>query len=299
MDQADIVRFLNILYLHRHHLHLDDHPLLHEEDDHLRIPGLHLDHLDEAQFHQDDDLHHLTGEKLVMGQEAEGVALMEEEEDLMVEEVGEDMLDSMVEGVDMVMMVEEVDMVAEEDMGIEEDLAVEVAMVVEEATVRQEVEEVDHHQEEDDTDQDQGRDQGLDHQFEDRHEEIVQSMVERGDILPLDLGLCQVEAEVGVRHLGGRRVSVGVSAGVGVGVRWGGRGVTRGVLAGAGAGVDLGRLCQRSRSFSRVIKRSFRTAVDNGIACRYDMNVHPVVQSEYPYATYVLLCSVRKLTSTP
>jgi len=182
-----------------------------------------------------------------MGQEAEGADSKVEEEALMVEEVGEDMVDSMVEGVDMVMMVEEVDMEVEEDMGTEEDSAVEEAMVVEEVTARQEVEEVDRQQEEDDTDQDQGRGRGLDHQFEDQHEEIVQSMVERGDILPLDLGLCRVEVEVGVRHLGGRRVSVGVLAGVGVGagVRWGGRGVIRGVLA--GAGVDLGRLCQRSK----------------------------------------------------
>lgn len=189
-----------------------------------------------------------------MDQGAEEVDLTVEEEDLMEEEVEEDMADSMVEGVDMVMMVEEVDMEVEEDMGIEEDSAVEVVMVVEEVTARQEVEEVDHHQEEDDTDQDQGQGRGLDHQFEDRHEGIVRSMVERGDILPRDLGHCRPGVEVGVRHLGGRRVSVGVSAGVGVGVgvRWGGRGVTQGVLA--GAGVDLGRLCQRSRSSRRELK---------------------------------------------
>ena len=201
-----------------------------------------------------------------MGQEAEGVALMEEKEDLMEEEVEEDMVDSMVEGVDMVMMVEEVDMEVEEDMGIEEDSAVEGAMVVEEDMDHQEEEGVDRQQEEDDTAQDQGR--GLDHQFEDRHEEIVRSMVERGDILHLDLGRCRPGVEVGVRHLGERRVPVGVLAevGVGAGVRWAGRGVIRGVSA--GAGVDLGRPCQRSKILGRLFKRSIRTAVDIDIACR-------------------------------
>jgi hypothetical protein len=137
-----------------------------------------------------------------------------------------------------------------------------VDMVVVEATARQVEEEVDHQQEEegDDTDQDQDQGRGQDHQFEDRHEEIVRSMVVKGDIiLLLDLGLCQVGVEVGVRHLGGRRALVGVLAGVGVGVgvQWGGRGVIQGVSVGAGVGV--GRLCQRSRFSRRVFKRFIRT----------------------------------------
>jgi hypothetical protein len=192
--------------------------------------------------------------------------LMEEEEDLMEVEVEGDMEGLMVDGVDIVMMVEEVDMEDEEDTGIEEDSGTEEGTVaegdmgVEVDTVLQVVEEVDHQQEEDVTVQDQDRGRGRDHQFEDRREEIVRSMVERGDIPLLDLGLCRVGVEVGVgvRHLGGRRALVGVLAGVGVGqgVQWGERGVTRGVLVGAGVGP--GRLCPRSRSLREGIQKVYQ-----------------------------------------
>ena len=196
-----------------------------------------------------------------MDQGEEGVDLMEEEEDLTEEEVEGDMVGLMVEGVDMVTMVEEVDMGVEEDTGIEEVSGTEADMVVEEVTAHPVEEEVDPQQEEDDTVQDQ--DQGRDHQFEDRREGIVRSMVERGDIPLLDLGLCRVGAEAGVQHLGERRALVGVLAGVevGQGVRWGERGVIQGVSveAGAGVGVGVGRLCQRSRFSRRVFKRFIRT----------------------------------------
>jgi hypothetical protein len=198
-----------------------------------------------------------------MDQGEEGADLTVEEEDSTEEEVEVDMVGLMVDGVDMVMMVEEVDMGVEEDTGIEEDSGIEEDTeaegdtVVEEVTVHQVEEEVDHQQEEDDTVQDQDQGRGRDHQFEDRHEEIVRSMVARGDIPLLDLGLCRVGA--GARHLGGRRALLGVSAGVGVGqgVRWGGRGVTRGVSVGVGLG--LGRLCRRSSFRTKVFKRSIRT----------------------------------------
>jgi hypothetical protein len=131
--------------------------------------------------------------------QGEGEAdLMVEEEDLMEEEVEGDMADSTVGGVDMVMMAEEVDMGVEEDTGIEEDLGIEEVTVaegdmgVEVDTVLQVVEEADHQQEEVDTVQDQDQGRGQDHQFEDRREEIVQSMVARGDIPLPDLGLYRV-----------------------------------------------------------------------------------------------------------
>lgn len=260
MVHSLLSKFLNIPYPRLHHLHLDDHLLLPlDDDDHQPTPGHHLDHLDEGRSQQGDDLHHLTGENQGMDQGEEGVDLMVEEEDLMEEEVEGDMVGLMVDEADMVMMVEEVDMGVEEDTGIEEDLGieedteVEADMVVEEVTAHPVEEEVDHQQEEDGTVQDQGRGRGRDHQSEDRHEEIVQSMVVRGDIPLLDLGLCRVGVEVGVRHLGGRRALVGVSAGVevGQGVRWGERGVILGVSVGVGLG--LGRLCQRSRSLREDI----------------------------------------------
>jgi hypothetical protein len=196
-----------------------------------------------------------------MDQGEEGVDLMEEEEDSMEEEVEGDMVGLMVDGADMVMMVEEVDMGVEEDTGIEEDLGIEEDTeaegdtVVEEVTAHQVEEEVDPQQEEDDTDQDQ--DQGRDHQSEDRREEIVRSMVVRGDIPLLDLGLCRVGAEAGVRRLGERKASVGVLAGVevGQGVRWG----ERGVIPEVSVGVGVGRLCQRSRFSRRIFKRFIRT----------------------------------------
>jgi hypothetical protein len=201
-----------------------------------------------------------------MDQGEEGVDLMVEEEDLMEEEVEGDMVGLMADGVDMVMMVEEVDMEDEEDTGIEEDLGIEEdtvaegVMVVVEVTAHPVEEEVEYQQEEDDTvqDQDQGRDR--DHQFEDRHEEIVQSMVERGDTPLLDLGLCRVGAGVGVQRLGERKASVGVLAGVevGQGVQWGERGVIQGVLVGAGAGVGVGRLCQRSRFLREGMKKVYQ-----------------------------------------
>jgi hypothetical protein len=200
-----------------------------------------------------------------MDHEGEEADLKVEEEDLTEEEVEGDMVGLMVEGVDMVMMVEEVDMGVEEDTGIEEDLGTEEDTEAEEDTVVEEdmahqvEEEVDHQQEEDDTVQDQDQGRGRDHQFEDRHEGIVPSMVERGDTPLRDLDLCRVGAEAGVQHLGGRRALLGVLAGVGVGqgVRWGERGVIPEVLVGAGAGV--GRLCQRSRFSRRIFKRFIRT----------------------------------------
>ena len=178
-----------------------------------------------------------------------------EEVDLKVEEVEVDLADLTVVGVVMEMMVVEVVMEVEEDMGIEEAMVDEAGMEAEAAMVL--LDEVDHHQEEEeDTALDQGRDQ--DPQSDELEEGIVQNTVERDDTRLPDLGLFRVGAGVEVRHLGERRALVGVSAGrgpgAGVGVEV--RSVERGVIAGVSVGAGVDRLCRRSRLNRGVIKRS-------------------------------------------
>ena len=176
-----------------------------------------------------------------------------EEVALTAEEVEVDLADLTVVGVVMEMMVVEVVMEVEEDMGIEEAMVDEAGMEVGAAMVL--LEEVDHHQEEEeDTALDQGRDQ--DPQSDELEEGIVQNTVERDDTRLPDLGLFQVGAGVEVLHLGERRALVGVSADPGQGAGVEVRSVERGVIAGVSVGAGVDRLCRRSRLNRGVIKRS-------------------------------------------
>ena len=264
-------RYLNILYLLLHHLRPlgDHHHPRPGDDDHRRIPAHRLVRLDAVVLLEDSDVDHLhhIGEKEAMGpEEAGGVGSIVEEEVEGVMEMGlmegeadmETTVDEVgtveVEGVALGMMEEEVDMVDEGDTVEEEE---EIAGTEEEAdTDHQEAPiEVGHqHQEEGDTTPDQDQD----HQSE---EGVVRNTVVKGDIPPPGQGQSRAEVEVGVeaQHRGGRRVSVGVSreVGVGVEVRLGERGVIREVSAGAGLG--LGRLCLKSRCRCRLVETKSRS----------------------------------------